>query len=84
MKKIIEIDNKERDIAHLKNPNNWHAWGLCPVKQLKSSLIGIVLDNGQSTVYLCNMWNVPIDLNTVKKIKYNSFEDMVNDNWRVD
>ena len=89
------MNDEFSDVDFLKDPWDWPAYPVCPVKSITTKdkesypLMGFVVA-GVPTVYIKNMFSLEAgkdlesQLDGVDKKEYASFVDMVGDGWIVD
>ena len=77
-------------IDFMTHPEDWPGSRLCCLKRIiKEGMysdefeFGLLENNSGSTVFLSDGTNFK-EMFAGKKIKYSSFQDLVNDGWRVD
>jgi len=80
------------DVKFLNRPNVWPCWPLCPVKRYEPAndgfpVCGIVIEK-VPIVYETNMFALSgmtsVEIEALKKHKYDSMEELVADGWLVD
>ena len=85
------IAERLKSADFMKKPLLWPHWPVLPVKRWVENKLecGVVLDSpagSESTVYIENLFCLSgkTDFDKLKKYEYDSFEEMVADQWVVD
>ena len=81
----------EGHVIMMKDPDRWPTWPRLPlVKRDGSHAVGFLLNtvlegaHTDPTVYIGNLFNARLDVETCPCIQYASFEALYDDGWRVD
>ena len=75
------------DLAFIKDADQWPQWPALPLKRYVENMgmeVGLLWGNAEPIIYLVNLWSIPPDLTTAPQIKYDNFESLVADGWKVD
>lgn len=82
---------RKTDVEMMQDADNWPRWPILPLKRITSGHVieaGLLVNGGldgphtDPTVYLCNMYQPVTEITPTKK--YESFEAIVADGWKVD
>jgi len=81
---MTEHEERERSLAHIKDPDQWVHLGKCPIKRRRGTQmpeVGYLVEGAGPRVYLGNLFNIRQD-DAFKD--YASFEAIIDDGWVVD
>lgn len=76
-------NNSVRDLAMLRNPDDWTFWPFLPVKRNGGKELGYILA-GELRVYHTNLFSDKPRILEASYTSYESFEALLADGWRVD
>lgn len=88
-------DNEiNENLKTVKCPISWKCWPLLSMTRgdIKNRELGFMLATGKPVIYIGNMYEIGLFgvmtlrniMDTSQLVKYDSFDDMINDGWRMD